>query len=166
MKVDPGLDIIAICPGKSFLGCLQVRAACVAPAAFANERIPNFDFFFAGFSAASKTPVENFLIRSSLKSSSGELIVIDSKKPGAARVEESRIFDAEEIAGSQSSRRVEANFVEHSRKVDKTFGLAITATGSLHGDLLTLPSSFVHILLERGQAHLDEKEHPAFSPPR
>src|SRR5205085_2979606 len=133
----------AIFPTKAFLGCVQLGAAFIPPAAFGNKCVPNKNFLVARFSALLKTPIENFLVRPALKGSGGHLIVINPEKPGTTRVKEGWIFHPEKITRSQPPRNVQSNFVEHSRKIDKTFGLAIVATGSLHDILLSLPFSFV-----------------------
>src|SRR5204863_4414592 len=45
---------------------------------------------------------------------------------------------------------------------DKTFGLLIVTTGSLHGVLLSLPFAFVQFLAESDWTHFDEKGYPTF----
>src|SRR5207253_10178723 len=111
---------------------------------------PNKNFIFARFSAPCETPIKNFLVRSSLKGSGGQLIIINPEQSCAARVEKGWIFHPEKIARRQPSLGIQSNFVEHSRKIDKTFGLVIVTTGSLHGILLTLPFSSVQFLAESG----------------
>ena len=106
MQVHPSLNIIAIPPAKSFLSRLQVRVACIPPSALRDKRIPNLDLFFAGFSAAFKTPIENVLVRSPLKGSGDQLIIIHSEKSCAARIEKGWIFHAAKIAGRQTPRGV------------------------------------------------------------
>jgi hypothetical protein len=50
VQVDPRLNIVAIAQTRSFLGCCQVVARFIPPAAFGKKGIPDGDFFFAWLS--------------------------------------------------------------------------------------------------------------------
>src|ERR1043165_7111130 len=88
VQVNPGLNIIACGPTGAFLGCLEVGASAVAPAAFGEKCIPDFDLSLARPPAVGKTPFQNFLVRSPLQRPTDQLIVIDSQEPRATSVEQ------------------------------------------------------------------------------
>ncbi len=103
MQIKPRFNIVAIVPAKPFLGRLQVIAGFVPPAAFGKKGIPNMNLFFAWFPAALKTPIENLFVRSSLKSSGDQLIIINCQESCAAGIKESWIIHSDEIVGWQPS---------------------------------------------------------------
>ena len=100
MQVDPSLNVIAIFPAISLLRLRQIGAAFIAPTAFDQERIPDFDFFFGRSPAMRKAPLQDFFVRAALDCPFRQLIIINSQKPGAPRVEEGRIFHSDKISGS------------------------------------------------------------------
>src|SRR5207249_352387 len=66
-----------------------------------------------------------------LKRSPGQLIVIDSQKPGTARIEESWILHSAKISGRQFTGGIEPDLVQHAGKIDQTFCLLIIRAWSL-----------------------------------
>src|SRR5205823_7266779 len=82
-------------------------------------------------SAPGKTPFEYFLVRPSLKSSLGQVIITNSQKSRAASVEESWILYPNKISRGQMALGMEPDLIQHSSKIDQAFRLAIIAAWSL-----------------------------------
>ena len=132
MKIDPGLDILAVTPALSFLRRLQLVASGIAPTAFGEKGIPDLHLLLARSPAPGKAPFEDFLVRPALQGPLRELVIIDPQKSGAARIESGWLIDSDKVIGWQLSRRMEPNLVQHAREINQPFGLAIVAAGSSH----------------------------------
>ena len=137
MPIHPGLNIVAIRPTLSLLGRFQVGARFILPAAFGKKRIPDKDFFFVRPAAPGKAPFEDFLVRSSLKSSLDQLIVIHSQKSCAARIEKSWVFHPTKV----SRRPLSSCFIKLELDPALTFGFAAWSRAQIREGLRKLASS-------------------------
>src|SRR6266550_5859966 len=64
--------------------------------------------------------------------SGNQLIIINSQKSCAARIEDGRIIShTKKITGCQPSLSIQADLVQHSSKIDQAFRLAVIAAWSL-----------------------------------
>src|SRR5215216_390130 len=101
MQVQPGLNVVTVAETCFFLRLSELLARLISPAALSKKCVPNRNFLIAGPPAMGKAPFEDFLIRSALERSLHKLIVIDSQKPRATRVEVGRILDTGKIIRRQ-----------------------------------------------------------------
>ena len=130
MQVQPGLNVGTIAETRFFLRLSELLARIIPPATFSQKRIPDRNFFFAGLSAMSEAPFEDFLIRSAFQRSVYKLIVIHSEKSRATRVEMGRILDTGKIIRRQFTRCLQPDLVQHPGKIDKTFCFNVIGTWS------------------------------------
>src|SRR5437667_2482725 len=126
VQIYPSLDVVAIFQSLAFFRRLEVGARFIAPASFEQKRIPNLDFLLTGSSPLLETPLQNFLVRAALQRTNRQFVVIYSEESRAARVEHSRIIvHADKIIRRQFAASFKSDLVQHSGKVNKTFGFLL-----------------------------------------
>jgi hypothetical protein len=134
VEVKPGLDIVAMCKAAGAFGCLELIGAAIAPAAFLEEIVPDFDFFEGRFAALGERPLQNFLISASLEDTVDESVVMDAEKACAPGVEPAPIAGPEVVIGRKFSGAAQSDFIEHAAEEnDATDFFVVTAeSGNFH----------------------------------
>ena len=133
-QVEIGQDVVAVRETGIRLGFFKAGGGGIAPAALAQERVPDLDLLSIRLAAMGETPAEDFLVAPPFHDSCGELVEIDAEKftqpvvEGAVSRNDSDVVAIRKFPGG-----VEPDLVEDSAENDDAAGLiARAADGEAH----------------------------------
>ena len=132
-QVEEGLDVMAVGDAVFFFALGEALTGVVAPAAFAQVAVPDFNFFLGRFATVGETPFEDVLVLASQLHASDDIFVFHTQEGTATAIESAT--KGLVVVDGQFALGVEANFVEHTAKVDEAadFFMRGAKAGDFHG---------------------------------
>lgn len=135
-EVEEGLDIVAVGDAEFFFAFREALAGVVAPAAFAEIRVPDLDIFGRRFAAVGEAPFEHVGILAAEVDADGDIFVFHAEEGAAAGIESAA--ESFVVIRGQFTLGVEANFIEHAAKVNDVakFFMRTAKAGDFHGGIV------------------------------
>src|SRR6185503_6928030 len=130
VKIEPGLDIVAMLKSPPPFIFGQCFAAAIPPSVLRQEFVPDLNLLGARTPAALEAPLQNLLVRAAAGDALDQGRILNAEEARAARIEPGPIAGAQVIAGRKPAGGFQPNLVEHPPEEQEPTHLFVIAAQS------------------------------------